>query len=128
MNLPRRSQFVSTVKANVPLCRDHYRLELALPSFPATEPGQFVQVSCRELDCNYTPEGEMEWNAAAPPGFTGRELQSPLAMLRRPFSLAGRRDSANGVELDLVHRIVGVGTDWLSRLLVGDKVHLLGPL
>src|SRR5581483_3361681 len=49
-------------------------------------------------------------------------------MLRRPFSLAGRRDLPGGVELDLIHRVVGVGTEWLSHLAVGDQVHVLGPL
>jgi dihydroorotate dehydrogenase electron transfer subunit len=49
-------------------------------------------------------------------------------MLRRPFSLAGRRDVAGNVELDLIHRVVGVGTGWLSKLKTGDSVFVLGPL
>src|SRR5207248_11064324 len=49
-------------------------------------------------------------------------------MLRGPFSLGGRRDPPGGVEWEIVHRVVGVGTDWLSRLAPGDRVHLLGPL
>ena len=49
-------------------------------------------------------------------------------MLRRPFSLAGRRDVAGGVELDIIHRVVGVGTQWLSALSPGDHVDILGPL
>jgi dihydroorotate dehydrogenase electron transfer subunit len=53
---------------------------------------------------------------------------APLALLRRPFSLAGRRDFPDRAELDVIHRIVGVGTDWLSRLKVGDGVSVLGPL
>ena len=56
------------------------------------------------------------------------ELQAPLAMLRRPFSLAGRRDTGSHVELDIIHRVVGVGTEWMSRLKVGDRVQILGPL
>jgi dihydroorotate dehydrogenase electron transfer subunit len=56
------------------------------------------------------------------------DLLSPLAMLRRPFSLAGRRDTPRGVELDVIHRVVGVGTDWLSKLRAGDQVSILGPL
>jgi dihydroorotate dehydrogenase electron transfer subunit len=51
-----------------------------------------------------------------------------MALLRRPFSLAGRRDLDGKVELDLIHRVVGVGTDWLSRLSAGDSVFVLGPL
>jgi dihydroorotate dehydrogenase electron transfer subunit len=49
-------------------------------------------------------------------------------MLRRPFSLAGRRDVGGAVELDIIHRVVGLGTDWLSRLSPGDPVDVLGPL
>jgi dihydroorotate dehydrogenase electron transfer subunit len=32
------------------------------------------------------------------------------------------------VELDIIHRVVGVGTDWLSHLRAGDHVGVLGPL
>lgn len=49
-------------------------------------------------------------------------------MLRRPFSLAGRTDDADGVVLSVIHRVIGVGTDWLSKLEVGDEVGVLGPL
>jgi dihydroorotate dehydrogenase electron transfer subunit len=49
-------------------------------------------------------------------------------MLRRPFSLAGRRNLDGSVELDLIHRVVGAGTDWLSHLKIGDSIFVLGPL
>lgn len=58
----------------------------------------------------------------------GMELSGPLAFLRRPFSLAGRRNLSDRVELDIIHRIVGIGTDWMSHLKVGDHVDILGPL
>jgi dihydroorotate dehydrogenase electron transfer subunit len=32
------------------------------------------------------------------------------------------------VELDIIHRVVGIGTDWLSHLTPGDTVNILGPL
>ncbi|HEX5244888.1 MAG TPA: dihydroorotate dehydrogenase electron transfer subunit [Tepidisphaeraceae bacterium] len=180
-----RDQYVSTVQANVPLCSEHFRLVLQLPEFPPTEPGQFIQISCRDLDVEYGPEHEMVEQDGHRSKPIGVELQAPLAMLRRPFSLAGRRDvggddlasrqraealrklrefvkddleerrvrlasagrdvksaselteplqtpkqivSADRVELDIIHRVVGVGTDWMSRLKVGDCVHILGPL
>lgn len=108
-----RGQFRATVLKNQPLCREHYRLVLSLAHFPPTEPGQFVQVTCHDpgLDSVDSPE----WT-------TG------VAMLRRPFSLAGRRDTTDGVELDLIHRVVGVGTGWLAELRPGDPVDILGPL
>ena len=124
----RRQQFVTTVLANAPICRDHYRLTLGLEQFPPTEPGQFVQLSCRDLDTDFTPEHEFDWTPGATPGPCGVELMSPLAMLRRPFSLAGRRDAPSGVALDVIHRVVGVGTDWMAKLKRDDTVHVLGPL
>jgi dihydroorotate dehydrogenase electron transfer subunit len=124
-----RGQFVSRVIANVPLCREHYRLVLRVDSFPATEPGQFVQVSCRDLGIDYATDAEVEWREGEVPSLRGKEFWSPVALLRRPFSLAGRVDQTDEtVELHIIHRVVGVGTDWLSKLQPGDDVHVLGPL
>jgi dihydroorotate dehydrogenase electron transfer subunit len=123
-----RDQFVAEVAASVPLCREHWRLVLRVKGFPKTEPGQFVQVACRDLAINYSEEHERDWPADRPPRFEHAELGDRLALLRRPFSLAGRRDTPAGVELDLIHRVVGIGTQWLSDLKPGDPVHLIGPL
>lgn len=124
----KRDQFACIVAGNVPLCREHYKLVLRLPEFPRTRPGQFIQISGRDLGVDYSPEHELEWTPGMRLDLEGRELNSPLAFLRRPFSLAGRRDTAQGVELDLIHRVVGVGTDWMSKLNVGDSAYILGPL
>lgn len=123
-----RGQFEATVTANVPLCREHFRLVLRLQAFPPTQPGQFVQVACRDLGENFNPDQEFDWQPGQPLNAQGMELQSPLAMLRRPFSLAGRRETAGQVELDVIHRVVGVGTGWMSKLQLGDSVYILGPL
>src|SRR4051812_14709945 len=131
MSPSHRDQFPARVVANVPLCREHFRLVLRVDaSFPPTDPGQFVQLSCRPPDGEYAREREVEWSLAAgrPPQLGGHELDRPLALLRRPFSLAGRRDTPTGVELDIIHRVVGVGTQWLSRLRPGDAADVLGPL
>jgi dihydroorotate dehydrogenase electron transfer subunit len=124
-----RSQFESRVVSNTSLCREHFRLTLKLGHFPATEPGQFVQISCRPMNgVDEESDRDFVWTPGSAPIVSGVELCRPMAMLRRPFSLAGRRDCGDGVEIDIIHRIVGVGTDWLSRLKAGDSVHLLGPL
>jgi dihydroorotate dehydrogenase electron transfer subunit len=123
-----RNQFTARVAANLPLCGEHFRLVLQLNAFPATEPGQFIQIACRDMSANYSPETEIDWQPGMQFDLEGRELMSPLAMLRRPFSLAGRRDTPNGVELDIIHRVVGVGTDWLARLTTADAVDIIGPL
>src|SRR3954453_22403401 len=62
--------------------------------------------------------------AATEPGQFVQIACGPDAFLRRPFSLAGRR----GSEIDIIHRVVGVGTRWLSQLRAGDEVSILGPL
>ena len=127
-----RNQFIATVAANVLLCTEHYRLVLRLPDFPATQPGQFIQIACRDLDADESREQacEVDWQPGRAVEVCVADLESPMALLRRPFSLAGRRDlgDGGGVELDIIHRVVGVGTDWLSRLRGGDDVHILGPL
>jgi len=56
MNLPPQSPLEplraclcdlrARVVANTPLCRAHVELDLALPEFPETHPGQFVAVRC----------------------------------------------------------------------------------
>ena len=122
---PKRGQFDAIVAVNRTLCREHFGLTLRVPFFPATSPGQFVQVACAD-----EPEElpELDWGDERPPRLSGTEISERTAILRRPFSLAGRRDTAEGVELDLIHRVVGVGTDWLSRLSVGDSVSVIGPL
>jgi dihydroorotate dehydrogenase electron transfer subunit len=125
---PSRSQFVSSVVSNTDLCREHYRLVLRVTSFPPTDPGQFVQISCRPMDADEDVEADRDWSETRLPNLLGADLRAPNAVLRRPLSLAGRRDTQDGVELEIIHRVVGVGTDWLSKLAPGDDVHLLGPL
>ncbi len=95
----KRGIFIGRVVENRPLCREHFLLRVDVPALPPTEPGQFVQLLCRE------------------PG-----VQDPL--LRRPFSLAGR----DGNTIDVIHRVVGSGTAYLSHLAPGDALNILGPL
>ena len=128
-----RDRFLASVQRNLPLCREHYRLVLRVHRFPQTAPGQFIQISCRDVDGEqYQADREVEW-ASYPTASRDHphapELLAPVALLRRPFSLAGRRDlPGGGVELDVIHRVVGVGTDWMSRLHDGDTVDIIGPL
>ncbi|HUB25173.1 MAG TPA: dihydroorotate dehydrogenase electron transfer subunit [Tepidisphaeraceae bacterium] len=128
MIVAARSQYQTRVTANEPLCREHFRLVLSLPEFPPTQPGQFVQIACRELEVDDCIESVLDWRPGQPVAVHGRELLGPLALIRRPFSLAGRTDSADGVNLEIIHRVVGVGTDWMSRLKRGDSVGIIGPL
>ncbi len=123
-----RGQFTAVVAANVPLCREHFRLTLRLAAFPPTEPGQFVQVLCRDRADDDAEPRTFEWTPGQRLDVADADLLGRRATLRRPFSLAGRRDTPAGVEVDLIHRTVGVGTDWLAGLGAGDAVSVIGPL
>src|ERR1700722_10059638 len=128
MTTATRSNYRTLVAANEPLCREHFRVILSLPEFPATEPGQFIQIACRDMDTNDWANSELDWSPGQRAEVSGRELLGPLALIRRPFSLAGRTDTADGVKLEIIHRVVGIGTDWMSRLKTGDVVSIIGPL
>ena len=124
---PRRGAFAGEIVANEKLCDEHYRLSLAMESFPPTRPGQFVQLQCRGLE-EQLAAGEVEWPAEGPPRLTQSELTNREPLLRRPFSLAGRRDEAGRVVLDIIHRTIGAGTHWLATAPLGCKLSVLGPL
>jgi dihydroorotate dehydrogenase electron transfer subunit len=123
-----RGQFTATVIANQPLCREHFRLILSVPHFPPTAPGHFIQIACDDVEANDAVQPEIDWQPGTDIHFQNRELLESRAVLRRPFSLAGRRDISNHVELDIIHRVVGLGTHWLANLQIGESVGILGPL
>ncbi|MCX5661650.1 MAG: hypothetical protein NTW19_18385 [Planctomycetota bacterium] len=131
-----RRRFDVRVESNEPICREHFRLRMRVERssgvFPATRPGQFIQLGCRQPDVAADMEAllgaEREWSPGEPLKLTQPELCGPLALLRRPFSLSGRGDDKDGTWLEIIHRVVGVGTDWLSRLRPGDAADLIGPL
>lgn len=130
----RRGRFLATVVANVPLCREHNRLTFRIDGFPPSKPGQFVQVRCRDVDA--APLGDFrerafEWSEPFPAETLGADqpdLRQPMPLLRRPFSIAGRRSTSQGQEIDLINREIGPGTSWLYTLAVGQEVDLIGPL
>ena len=124
MTVTDKSQFTARVTANEPLCRDHYRLVLKVNDCPPTRPGQFIQIGCSDIRTGDDPLLEYDWLPSALARAHEYDLASRNAMLRRPFSLAGRR----GDELDIIHRVVGIGTNHLANLAPGDPVSILGPL
>lgn len=126
-NSSSRGVWEATVVSNEPLCREHFRLRLRQKAFPATQPGQFVQLLCRSS----APPADVvarDWPAGRPPRLTQPELSGPLPLLRRPLSLAGRRDAADGTELEILYRLVGAGTAWLAGVQPGAVLSVLGPL
>jgi len=122
---------VSAVHARVasclPICHEHVRIEAALPEFPPSVPGQFVQVLCRDAGAPATDV--LEWHEQRLPKWAGPDTQQRSAYLRRPFSLADHWVDADGAtHLCVVSHTVGVGTRWLAQVQVGDTLNLTGPL
>ncbi|MCC5831242.1 MAG: hypothetical protein JJU36_17520 [Phycisphaeraceae bacterium] len=128
--------FQASVIGNERICTDHYRLTLAVAAgFPPTLPGQFIQLGCSPTDHRRAmgPGGldgrDIQWLPGEAPPLAAPGLLAPAAMLKRPFSLAGHVIQDDGrAELEIIHRVVGVGTAWLARLSAGDAVDLIGPL
>ncbi|MBU0637306.1 MAG: dihydroorotate dehydrogenase electron transfer subunit [Planctomycetes bacterium] len=112
---------VSTVVHNSPLCRAHWALEFVLPEFPASHPGQFLQ-----LLCDNTRAAGPAQDRSAQRCHAG---QASGAFLRRPFSIADHWSDEQGrAYLCIVLRAVGKGSRWLAQLAPGDPLNLTGPL
>jgi len=103
----RKGVFLAVVGANETICREHWRLVLEIEGFPPAAPGQFVQLLCAE-------PGHLGWTGGA--------------FVRRPFSIGGLRRRDGRCEIDILYRMVGPGTYWLSQLSPGRQVSVLGPL
>lgn len=132
---PRRTRFDAAVEINRPLCREHFLLRLRIDRsqpFPSTKPGVFIQLGCRTpdgaIDVDALHGVDREWSPGQMPQLSQPELCRPLALLRRPFSLAGRGDDERGTWVEVIHRVVGAGTGWLAALKPGDPVDFIGPL
>ncbi|MCG3181290.1 MAG: Dihydroorotate dehydrogenase B (NAD(+)), electron transfer subunit [Phycisphaerae bacterium] len=126
-----RGLFDAQVISNRQICREHFRLVLSVKDFPAAAPGQFVQLGCRDPHAPPDEPDEHEWIDADDPGLRTRSLVAPTPLLRRPFSLAGAEPDPQRpgcTLLEIIHRVVGLGTARLAGLREGDAIDLLGPL
>ncbi len=86
-----------------------------------------MQILCRPPTEDSDPQ-PFEWQPGERVVLSDPDLCSPMTLLARPFSLAGREDAEDGTRLSIIHRVVGVGTDYLAKLAPGDVVSVLGPL
>ncbi|MFP3938251.1 MAG: hypothetical protein ACLFVW_07900 [Phycisphaerae bacterium] len=123
----KRGVFLAEVASNEPLCREHYALRLPVEGFAATIPGQFVQIQCRRP---VQPESYrvVDWPEGRPPELSQSELTHAQPLLRRPFSLAGRRQNGPTAELEIIYRAIGKGTSWMAKVAQGEQLSVLGPL
>src|SRR4051794_21029804 len=99
MSQPPRQQFTARVHQNTAVCRDHWRLVLRVVHFPATSAGQFIQILCADPPDLVPAEPGVDCTTGSLPERYSFEFAQPRALLRRPFSLAGRRDHAEEAEL-----------------------------
>ena len=84
------------------IARDHYRMRLkSATAARAAKPGQFIHIRCRE-ESPYEP------------------------LLRRPISLVDV-DPARGT-LDIVYKVMGLGTAVLAQMPEGSAADFIGPL
>ncbi|MCD4825108.1 MAG: dihydroorotate dehydrogenase electron transfer subunit [Phycisphaerae bacterium] len=118
---------MATVVVNEKICDEHFLLRLYLAEFPSAAAGQFVQLQCRPPVAQ-AGAAEVARSEAGLPEFSSPELTDKESLLRRPLSLAGRRVSGDGVELEIIYRVVGTGTGWLAGTRAGQAVSVLGPL
>jgi len=115
------------VVANVTVCPQHAALELSLPGFPDSVPGQFVQLRC--ADASADADRAVEWREDGFPSLVEYELGGHRPLLRRPFSIADRWSDTDGaVHLLILFRTVGAGTRWLEGRRADQTVNLIGPL
>jgi dihydroorotate dehydrogenase electron transfer subunit len=56
------------------------------------------------------------------------ENAAEVPFLPRAFSIGGMRGRGDGIELDVIYRVVGVATRWMESLACGDGAVLIGPL
>lgn len=112
------------VIANRELCRDHLVLTLRVRDWPTARPGQFVHI-CPPAAARVGYR-TFTWDRPLPRDDWAAEFRSP--MLRRAFSIAGARPATDGIDIDVIYRVVGVGTQWMCKLSAGHNVSVLGPL
>lgn len=105
--LPRgMTQRTARVVAHHRIALDHYQLSLQCPAMArAARPGQFLHLLCMPAE---------------------RACSGDALLLRRPFSLFDV-DPRHGT-MDLIYKVVGLGTEALRHVKVGDSLDLLGPL
>ena len=102
-------------------------LDLEGEEFAGAKPGQFVVVQC--ADSSDQTAGNSWQDTDEWPKAKGAELQSRMALLRRPFSIADMPKGREGTQFSLHFRAVGPGTKWLAeKAQIGTELQIIGPL
>ncbi|UCE60169.1 MAG: dihydroorotate dehydrogenase electron transfer subunit [Phycisphaerales bacterium] len=114
----------ATIVANEAVCREHLRITLRRPELPPSHPGQFVHIS---PEVSPPPEYPAAQGDSWHPGEEWSAIPH-TPMLRRAFSVAGLRRGDDGIDIDVIYRVVGKATRWMASLRPGARVSILGPV
>ncbi|MFH1746003.1 MAG: hypothetical protein ABIG44_03050 [Planctomycetota bacterium] len=106
--------------------REHVAIEVVIPDWPTTSPGQFAQLRCSggEPGAAHT----IIWPEDGFPSLSNSDTRARQAYLRRPFSIADRWDDNDGAHVLFISRTIGPGTAWLADLRRDDELDITGPL
>lgn len=122
----KRGQFIARVAAQLSRGEHHRAMVLsfcgeAAELMAAAEPGQFVELACREI--------------------SSPRMSTP--QLRRPISIAGVSEDpialglgdghcgdscGREVMVRIIYRVQGPGTNWLAHRRVGEDIDVMAPL
>lgn len=96
-------QTLAKIISNDQIAEGHWRMAFIAPQIASEiEPGQFVHI---KLSQNNYP------------------------LLRRPFSVVRRLELSSGeIGVEVIYRVVGRGTNFMTTLKPGDNLDVIGPL
>lgn len=108
------------------ICREHVRIELAACGFPASTPGQFLELRCNQEFESW--QRAHTWSEGRFPTFSDPSWQGRVPYLRRPFSIADQFESNGETTVAVISRKIGPGTEFLDGLRANATVNISGPL
>jgi len=107
---------IARVEEVVPVAEGHFRLRLKAPAIAQhARPGQFVNILCG--------------NTFLRRPFSVHRVERPfLNALNLRMGKATERDTERGADFEILFKVVGKGTQWLSKRQRGEELRVLGPL
>lgn len=87
---------------------------------------ELTHIACNEAvaERTYRLRAPVSWSSFEPGQFVMVEIPGGERFLRRPFGIAALKEG----ELEIFSRVVGRGTEALSRAPAGTALRILGPL
>jgi len=101
MDFGRGVNSLFEIISNEHITQNYYKLTVRADDSPVPRPGQFYQIRCSS---------------------------STDPLFRRPFSVHRIVEAGNFLSVEMLYRVVGRGTEWLSRKKSGELLDILGPL